>query len=71
MRRLGIIDFHPIQYHAPLYQRLASRGQVEVAVLYLRDWSIALHWPRLRGAEVGERRPVAWRGLRRRVAAVE
>jgi glycosyltransferase involved in cell wall biosynthesis len=38
VRRLGIIDFHPIQYHAPLYQRLASRGQVEVAVLYLRDW---------------------------------
>ena len=35
--RLGILDFHPIQYHAPLYQRLASRGRVRLDVLYLRD----------------------------------
>jgi glycosyltransferase involved in cell wall biosynthesis len=36
--RLGVVDFHPIQYHAPLYRRLAERGQVEPAVLYLRDY---------------------------------
>lgn len=32
-----MLDFHPIQYHAPLYQRLARRGRVELRVLYLRD----------------------------------
>jgi glycosyltransferase involved in cell wall biosynthesis len=36
--RLGVLDFNPIQYHAPLYQRLAERGQVRLDVLYLRDW---------------------------------
>src|ERR1039457_636326 len=35
--RLGVLDFHPIQYHTPLYQRLASRGRVRLDVLYLRD----------------------------------
>ncbi len=34
--RLGILDSHPIQYHTPLYQRLASRGRVRLSVLYLR-----------------------------------
>jgi hypothetical protein len=35
--RLGVLDFHPIQYHTPLYQRLATRGNVELDVLYLND----------------------------------
>ncbi len=35
--RLGVLDFWPIQYHAPLYQLLASRGNVDVDVLYLSD----------------------------------
>ena len=35
--RLGVLDFHPIQYHAPLYRRLVSRSRVRLDVLYLRD----------------------------------
>jgi glycosyltransferase involved in cell wall biosynthesis len=35
--RLGVLDFWPIQYHAPLYRRLASRGTLHVDVLYLSD----------------------------------
>jgi glycosyltransferase involved in cell wall biosynthesis len=35
--KLGIIDFHPIQYRAPLYQRLAKRGNVQLDVLFLSD----------------------------------
>jgi glycosyltransferase involved in cell wall biosynthesis len=35
--RLGILDFHPIQYHAPLYRRLAERGHIDLNVLYLRE----------------------------------
>jgi glycosyltransferase involved in cell wall biosynthesis len=34
--RLGVLDFHPIQYHAPLYRRLAERGHLDLDVLYLR-----------------------------------
>jgi glycosyltransferase involved in cell wall biosynthesis len=34
--RLGALDFHPIQYHAPLYRRLADRGHIDLDVLYLR-----------------------------------
>jgi len=35
--KLGVLDFNPIQYHAPLYQRLAGRNNVELDVLYLTD----------------------------------
>ena len=35
--RLGVLDFHPMPYHAPLYRRLVSRGRVRLDVLYLRD----------------------------------
>lgn len=35
--RLGVLDFNPIQYHAPLYQQLAKRGIVELDVLFLSD----------------------------------
>jgi glycosyltransferase involved in cell wall biosynthesis len=33
-----VLDFHPIQYHSPLYQRLTSRGQVDLDVLFLSDY---------------------------------
>jgi glycosyltransferase involved in cell wall biosynthesis len=35
--RLGVLDFWPIQYHAPLYRRLADRGRLDLDVLYLAD----------------------------------
>jgi glycosyltransferase involved in cell wall biosynthesis len=35
--RLGVLDLNPIQYHTPLYQRLAARGSVRLDVLYLSD----------------------------------
>jgi glycosyltransferase involved in cell wall biosynthesis len=35
--RVGVLDSHPIQYHTPLYQRLASRGNVDCDVLFLSD----------------------------------
>jgi glycosyltransferase involved in cell wall biosynthesis len=35
--RLGVLDFNPIQYHAPLYQRLSMRGNVHLDVLYLSN----------------------------------
>jgi glycosyltransferase involved in cell wall biosynthesis len=34
---LGILDFGPIQYHTPLYQRLARRGNVDIDVLFISD----------------------------------
>ena len=37
LRKLGILDFNPIQYHTPLYQRLEARGNVELNVLFLSD----------------------------------
>lgn len=35
--RLGILDFNPIQYRAPLYQRVADRGKIDLDVLFLSD----------------------------------
>src|ERR1700722_1716934 len=35
--RLGVLDLHPIQYHAPLYRRLTARANVRLDVLYLSD----------------------------------
>jgi glycosyltransferase involved in cell wall biosynthesis len=34
---LGVLAHWPIQYHTPLYQLLAKRGNVEVDVLFLTD----------------------------------
>jgi glycosyltransferase involved in cell wall biosynthesis len=34
---LGVLDFHPIQYHAPLYQALAERARIDVDVLFLNQ----------------------------------
>jgi glycosyltransferase involved in cell wall biosynthesis len=52
--RLGVLALHPIQYHAPLYQRLASRGQVQLDVLFRRDAGSR------RGVDPGFGVPVAW-----------
>jgi glycosyltransferase involved in cell wall biosynthesis len=38
--RLGVLDLHLIQYHTPLYQRLTSRGNVRLDVLYLNDYGL-------------------------------
>jgi glycosyltransferase involved in cell wall biosynthesis len=38
--RLGVIAYHPIQYHAPLHQRLAKRANVQLDVLFLSDMAI-------------------------------
>jgi glycosyltransferase involved in cell wall biosynthesis len=35
--RLGILDSHPIQYHAPLYQLMTHRSRVELDVVFLTD----------------------------------
>ena len=52
--RLGVLALHPIQYYAPLYQRLASRGQVRLDVLHLRDTGSRLD------LDPGFGVPVAW-----------
>jgi glycosyltransferase involved in cell wall biosynthesis len=49
-----VLDFHPIQYHTPLYQALTSRGNVRLRVLYLHD---AGHRPII---DPGFGVPVAW-----------
>lgn len=38
--RLGVLAYHPIQYHAPLYQLLHKRGEVNLDVLFLGDDTI-------------------------------
>jgi glycosyltransferase involved in cell wall biosynthesis len=38
--RLGVLAYHPIQYHAPLHQLLAERANVEIDVLFLSDTGI-------------------------------
>lgn len=35
--KLGVLDSHPIQYHSPIYRRLASRGKVDLDVLFISD----------------------------------
>jgi glycosyltransferase involved in cell wall biosynthesis len=52
--RLGVLAYAPIQYHAPLYQRLAKRGNVDIDVLFLSDMG---HHPTI---DPGFGRPVAW-----------
>ena len=36
--KLGVLDFNPIQYRTPLYQRLAERGKLHIDVLFLSDY---------------------------------
>lgn len=52
--RLAIIISHPIQYYAPLYQRLASRTDLQVKVFF--TW----HAGEKAIEDHGFRRPVAW-----------
>ena len=52
--RLGVLALHPIQYHAPLYQLLASRGRVKLDVMFLRDTGSRL------AVDPGFGVPVAW-----------
>lgn len=42
-RRLVILQTHPIQYYAPLYQVLARRGIVDIHVVYLTDAGAVAH----------------------------
>ena len=41
---LGILDFNPIQYHTPLYQRLAARGRVHWMYSFLAIGVTARLW---------------------------
>jgi glycosyltransferase involved in cell wall biosynthesis len=34
---LGVVAYNPIQYHTPLWQRLADRGNIGIDVLFLSD----------------------------------
>jgi len=52
--RLGILAYHPIQYHIPLHQLLAKRGNVQVDVLFLSDTGLRLK------VDPGFGVPVAW-----------
>lgn len=51
---LGVLDFKPVQYHAPLYRRLTHRQNVELNVLFLRDA------PRSGSFDAGFRVNIAW-----------
>ena len=35
--KLGVVAYGPIQYHTPLWQRLAARGNIDLDVLFLSD----------------------------------
>jgi len=52
--RLGVLDFNPIQYRTPLYQRLAARGNLDIDVLFLTDHGY------LAGLDPGFGVPFAW-----------
>ena len=52
--RLGVLAYGPIQYHTPLYQRLADRDNVELDVLFLSDMGYHLK------VDPGFGVPVAW-----------
>lgn len=54
MKRLAFIVSHPIQYYAPLYQRLARRTDIEIKVFF--TW----HDGRQAMPDSGFRRMVAW-----------
>lgn len=39
--RLGVVSYNPIQYHAPLWQLVSARENVELDVLFLSDSGIS------------------------------
>ena len=41
--RLVVLVTHPIQYYAPLYRELASRGNIDLHVIYLSDAGAAAY----------------------------
>jgi glycosyltransferase involved in cell wall biosynthesis len=53
--RLGIVATHPIQYYAPLFRLLASRGHVNVRVFY--GWT---GHARSEARDPGFDRPIKW-----------
>jgi glycosyltransferase involved in cell wall biosynthesis len=54
MKKLAIITSHPIQYNAPLFKLLASRGKIKIKVFY--TWSQAID----KVEDPGFRRIVKW-----------
>ena len=52
--KLLILQTHPIQYYAPIYQALAQRDNVDVVVVYLTDAGAKAHF------DPGFNREVAW-----------
>lgn len=46
MFRLAYIVTHPIQYQAPLLRYLAQRGEIDLEVFYLSDFSLHDHFER-------------------------
>jgi glycosyltransferase involved in cell wall biosynthesis len=53
-KRLAVIVSHPIQYYAPLYQRLAQRHDLAVKVFF--TW----HAGDAAVQDIGFKRPIAW-----------
>lgn len=39
--RLAVLASHPIQYFTPIYKRLAERSDIELDVLYYRDYGVS------------------------------
>src|SRR5215470_6942283 len=38
---LAVIETHPVQYHAPVYQKLQSKFGIPVTAIYGSDFSVA------------------------------
>jgi glycosyltransferase involved in cell wall biosynthesis len=54
LKRLAFVVSHPIQYYAPLYQRLSARGDIQLKVFF--TW----HDGRQEVVDPGFGRPVQW-----------
>ena len=52
--KLGVMEFNPVQYRTPLYQRIEQRGNVELDVLFLSDYGFTTY------IDPGFGIPVAW-----------
>lgn len=52
--KLLILQTHPIQYYAPIYQKLAERGVIDIVVIYLTDAGAKAHF------DIGFNREVEW-----------
>jgi glycosyltransferase involved in cell wall biosynthesis len=56
--RLAVVTSHPVQYQAPLFQRLAADGGVDLQVFYGHDGSVAGDLDRDFGVRVAWDRPL-------------